>query len=221
MGIAERKAREFKRREEEILAAAIALFHERDIEAVTVAEISERAEIGKGTVYKHFRSKDEIVARILLDIRRKLYWELKRELVPGLGPVEILRKSIEVGWRLHLEDPLFHLRMHSYYEKENFIARISPGLAEDLATAEDSLLSLYRELIRKGIKQGLFKKGDVNLMLFAASAAINGAIRMALTASSSYRSLFQQEPFQQYLIDFILKGLGWKQAKRGGKSRAP
>ena len=72
MSIQERKAREFNRRESEILNAALALFGRADWELVTVEEISRKAEVGKGTIYKHFESKDEIYARLALEFNRKL-----------------------------------------------------------------------------------------------------------------------------------------------------
>ena len=62
-----RKERAFSLREAEILEAARVLFAIGDWEAVTVADIAQRAEIGKGTVYKHFASKEELYARIALD----------------------------------------------------------------------------------------------------------------------------------------------------------
>ncbi len=215
MGIAERKARDFQRREDGIVAAAVALIHERDIEQVTISEIAARAEIGKGTVYNHFRSKEEIVGRILLGVRQRIYRELREELKPGLDPVEVLRRIIEVYWRLHLEDPLFHLRMHSYCEKENFMERIRPELARELNAAQAALLSLFAEYIRQGTAQGTLDRGDVDAMLWAAAATIGGAIRMALNASSRHQDVFQRESFRQYLAQFILNGLGWK----GGNGR--
>ena len=62
-----RKAREFQRRELEILEAARELFEKQDWLTVTIQQISDQAEIGKGTVYKHFATKDEIYARLLLE----------------------------------------------------------------------------------------------------------------------------------------------------------
>ena len=58
MSIHDRKAREFQRREEDILKAALALSNRDDWQAVTIEQIAQKAEIGKGTVYKHFPSKD-------------------------------------------------------------------------------------------------------------------------------------------------------------------
>ena len=62
MGTKERRQREFDRREAEILDAAFGLFKKFGLEKVTIDMIAEQSEIAKGTVYKHFKSKDEIFA---------------------------------------------------------------------------------------------------------------------------------------------------------------
>ncbi len=72
MGIAERKAREFERREREILEAAFTLFMEKGPEVVTNEMIARASEIGKGTIYKHFKSKSDIYAVLLIEHVEKL-----------------------------------------------------------------------------------------------------------------------------------------------------
>lgn len=52
------------RNREKVLAAAEVVFAEQGIEA-GIPEIAERAGVGKGTVYRNFESKDELVAAIL------------------------------------------------------------------------------------------------------------------------------------------------------------
>ncbi|RIV39135.1 TetR/AcrR family transcriptional regulator [Micromonospora radicis] len=49
-----------------LLAAAEAEFAERGLEA-SVAEIARRAGIGKGTVFRHFPTKDDLLAAVVLD----------------------------------------------------------------------------------------------------------------------------------------------------------
>ncbi|MFI9817782.1 TetR/AcrR family transcriptional regulator [Saccharothrix variisporea] len=49
-----------------LLAAAAAEFAERGFEA-SVADIARRAGVGKGTVFRHFPTKDDLVAAIALD----------------------------------------------------------------------------------------------------------------------------------------------------------
>ena len=50
MGVAERKERDFRRREEDILAAALRLFDRDNWQDVTIEQIAQEAEIGKGTL---------------------------------------------------------------------------------------------------------------------------------------------------------------------------
>ncbi|GAB2594407.1 TetR family transcriptional regulator [Paractinoplanes abujensis] len=49
-----------------LLAAATAEFAERGLDA-SVADIARRAGIGKGTVFRHFPTKDDLLAAVVLD----------------------------------------------------------------------------------------------------------------------------------------------------------
>jgi hypothetical protein len=57
MGVQDRKAREFQRRADDTLKAALALSNRDDWQAVTIEQIAQKAEIGKGTVHRHFPRK--------------------------------------------------------------------------------------------------------------------------------------------------------------------
>lgn len=54
------------RNRELLLAAAADEFTERGLDA-SVADIARRAGVGKGTVFRHFASKDDLIAAIVLD----------------------------------------------------------------------------------------------------------------------------------------------------------
>ncbi|MDG2501503.1 MAG: TetR/AcrR family transcriptional regulator [Porticoccaceae bacterium] len=66
------KKKLFLDREQKIIDAALELFLKESIDAVTVSKIASRAGIGKGTVYKHFLTKNEILVRIMLDYERNI-----------------------------------------------------------------------------------------------------------------------------------------------------
>ncbi len=59
------------RNREKVLAAAEEVFAEHGIEA-GIPEVAERAGVGKGTVYRNFETKDELVAAILTMRMRRL-----------------------------------------------------------------------------------------------------------------------------------------------------
>lgn len=66
------KKKLFLDREQKIIDAALELFLKESIDAVTVSKIANKAGIGKGTVYKHFLTKNEILIRIMLDYERNI-----------------------------------------------------------------------------------------------------------------------------------------------------
>ncbi|MFZ5601972.1 MAG: TetR/AcrR family transcriptional regulator, partial [Pseudomonadota bacterium] len=69
---ASQKAQEFRRREEEILERAQELFIAKGEDKVTVEMIADAVNIGKGTIYKHFETKDEIYLRLMIRYEEQL-----------------------------------------------------------------------------------------------------------------------------------------------------
>ena len=45
--------------------AALDIFSEKSVDAATVEEITEKADLGKGTLYQHFENKEEIVITLV------------------------------------------------------------------------------------------------------------------------------------------------------------
>lgn len=60
-----RVARRQRRNREALVAAARDIMTEKGVEAATMLEIAERADVGAGTVYNYFKSKDELAIAVL------------------------------------------------------------------------------------------------------------------------------------------------------------
>lgn len=65
MGLKEKK--KIKRRKR-ILAAATGLFQDRGYAETTINDIADKADVGVGTIYNYFSSKNEILLNIVADI---------------------------------------------------------------------------------------------------------------------------------------------------------
>lgn len=63
--MSERRLRERRQREEAILASALRAFGEKGIRDTTIDDIAAGAELGKGTLYYYFPSKEAILARAI------------------------------------------------------------------------------------------------------------------------------------------------------------
>lgn len=55
----------FLKRKEKVILSAIDIISELGLQGLSVKEICTRQEISEGTLYKHFRSKDEIILGVL------------------------------------------------------------------------------------------------------------------------------------------------------------
>ena len=59
---AQKRAKKTRKR---LKKAALDVFSEKAIDATTVEDITEKADLGKGTLYQHFEDKDEIVVTLV------------------------------------------------------------------------------------------------------------------------------------------------------------
>ena len=107
MSTHDRKAREFERRGQDILATALALFESDEWEQVTVDQIAQAAEVGKGTIYKHFASKDDIYAHLAIDFQRGILQKFAA-VDATLPVVERFRQHLRAGWEMHLSSKELH-----------------------------------------------------------------------------------------------------------------
>ncbi|MBN2356126.1 TetR/AcrR family transcriptional regulator [candidate division KSB1 bacterium] len=65
MTVPERRKREKEQRRRAILDAAENLFFSKGIEATTMEEVAEQAELAKGTLYLYFKNKDDLIFAIV------------------------------------------------------------------------------------------------------------------------------------------------------------
>jgi AcrR family transcriptional regulator len=210
MGIPERKEREFHRREQEILDAALALFNRDDWQAVTIEEVAQASEIGKGTIYKHFPSKEDIYARLALNFNQKLLERL-RSIDPSLDVIGRLRAVIRVFWETHVNSQEYH-RLVQYCEREDFRRNISESTREEIQLLDQEFQNLVTSLVEQGTREGVFTGNKPpHMMLFGAQAALFGAIRLV---RGGCLELVQASPeeFLEEITDFIIAGLTHERA---------
>jgi AcrR family transcriptional regulator len=204
MGVQERRQREFQRREREILDAALALFGTDEWRSVTVEEVAARAEIGKGTVYKHFASKEEIYARLALDFHRRTLEKLQS--IDGKLPVmQRLRSTIEVFWWEHLEAEA-HYRLLQFCEAEDFRTGLTEETRREWAELDARFQSYIDGVLQDGIEQGILPRKPVGALLFGPMATLKGAVRLAWSGQAGAPEGPAGKQLEE-VTNFILAGM--------------
>jgi len=142
------------KKEKEILEAAAAVFAERGFRAARVADVAERAGIGKGTVYEYFRSKEDLFLRLFDWYASAAFDSMVGELERPTGSaVDALRRSCATLLESCREMlPLYPLTM------EFWSASTAPEFRERMGEEFRELYRRFRgalaDAIRMGIEQG-------------------------------------------------------------------
>jgi AcrR family transcriptional regulator len=88
-----------------LLDAAAKTFAERGVE-VSIAEIAQCAGVGKGTVFRHFSSKEELLAAIMLGMLDELV-DTATALLTADDPGLALREFMAAGVQIFVRDRAF------------------------------------------------------------------------------------------------------------------
>ena len=204
MGVQDRKEREFKRREEEILAAALALFRNDNWQAVTVEQIADAAEIGKGTIYKHFASKDEMYARLVMDYQKHGIEKLRR--IDGtLDVIQRLRAIIAVTWEQNMAAQEYQ-RLVQYCGRDDFRSNLSDETRASLQSQDDEYFGLISEVLEEGVRRSLLPRKTPQELLFGPMAALLGARTMMWNTCMCPGELPAGSSLKE-LSNFILAGM--------------
>jgi len=200
-----RKQREFARREQEILSAALSLFEGPHWEQVTVEQISKKAEIGKGTVYKHFSCKEEIYAHITISFTKDIFDAFESaETQPEV--IDSLKDIIRIAFDIFLNHPA-KARVSFYCKREDYRGRLNAELRTQFELLDEQFQHFIGAILQKGIDKGLFPNKPVEQLMMGLEATFDGAISMIWNGDVSYQHADDQETYVNIISEYMLAGL--------------
>jgi AcrR family transcriptional regulator len=150
----------------EILKSAAAAFRRRGYHGASVDEIASALAMTKGNLYYYFRNKEDILYachEYSLDILLSLMEQVQQESIPA---DQKLRKLILAFVHLIL-DELQGTALTLDPEA------LSAPLLTKIIAKRDEFDRGMRAIIRQGMDDGLFAKGDPKMIEFAIMGAVN------------------------------------------------
>ncbi|MCD4743284.1 MAG: TetR/AcrR family transcriptional regulator [Desulfobacteraceae bacterium] len=199
MGIADRKARNFKRREGDILQAALDLFSEQGVEFVTIEMIAEKAEVGKGTIYKHFSSKSEIFGSLIIRQSKEVFAFLSK--IRTDAPIIVQMKQVlRLFWDMNINN----MGKYAVFRKCEQLL-VMDDLTQDVSAAFTKAVNeknrRIKMLIKQGIKEEIFRDEPVENLAAAAVGLVIGVFDIILA-----EEIKPSEELYSLMENMILKG---------------
>lgn len=140
----------------EILVAASQTLRENGVRGLSIAAVLERAELSTRAFYRHFDSKEELVAAVFLEAARAERRRLQRRMAAAATEVEAVAAWIDGRLDLAFDDNLkSDLRRLSLEAQSQTFA--SPGLVQP-AYAE--MLKPLSDALQHGLQRGVFHHID-------------------------------------------------------------
>ena len=135
-------------RKEEILDAAEKLFGTKGFDHTSTNDILEAVGIARGTLYYHFKSKEEILDGVIERISNRLMSDAGKVIRDTELPVlERLTKAILA---LNVESEIGHEVMEQVHRPQN--ALMHQKMQQQLL---DGITPLFTELVKEGVRQGI------------------------------------------------------------------
>jgi AcrR family transcriptional regulator len=183
--------------------AALDVFSEKSVDAATVEEITEKADVGKGTLYQHFEDKEQIVITLV------------EEAVEHL--IKIIRDYSSEPQTL--EDMLEHL-LNAHYKfsikaKEEFMLLFQGKLllkleSETLDELEEPYLR-YLEEIEQKVSKYLSPRIDpikIRRLACAVAGFVFGFFSFAMIGMTENQIQTSIKPLRRVFVDSLVTFLG-------------
>ena len=151
-----RREREKIRQRQDMLAAALALFSEKGYHNVSMQEIAEKAEFAVGTLYKFFKSKEDLYKALISEQADRFHAALSEALTAEGSPVERLRGYVRAKGKIYMDNAAC-IRLY-FAEHRGASFNIKAGLDSEIRERCELALRRLEAVFAEGMASGLFRK---------------------------------------------------------------
>ncbi|TDX51159.1 TetR/AcrR family transcriptional regulator [Orenia marismortui] len=183
-------------KKEKIFEAAIEKFAKKGTTSTTMQEIAKAAGIGKGTLYRYFENKEDLIFS-LIEFRFNIIFEkVKADIIKLDDPIQKIEKVIDA-----------HLNFCAIHGVNKFLIREVWGYKSKFKNAIQEMMSLYtgfiKDIIEEGIEQGKFK--EVNAL--NAATALIGMIDITIIRCMMFEEDFLTNKIREDIVEIYLNGM--------------
>jgi len=141
----------------DILIAGSKLFAKYGFQKTTVNEIAREAGVAKGTMYKYFRSKEEIFSAIMRQENQRMMQILREGVETETTPIGKIRAYVLVK---ALE---FKKAIDSYSITKEVAYELQPLIEAERVKFAEEEIRMLESILQEGVKTGCFRENSSSL----------------------------------------------------------
>jgi AcrR family transcriptional regulator len=182
-----------------IVAAASKSVREQGVRGLSVAAVLARAQLSTRAFYRHFESKDQLVAAVYFELTRIEVLRLRRKMAEATNPVEAVAAWIDGRLDLAFDDYIkLELRQVSLEAQSKMF--VSPEL---VSPAASTILEPLIEQLQRGLELCVFQ----DIVPAVAAKSIHGVV-WAATQRQWATNRWDRDEIRERALRFCLRGLG-------------
>ena len=185
---------------ERILAAALDMFSRNGYAGTNIRELAGSLGMGKSSMYRHFKSKEEIWNALLDELIA--YYEARFGSPEHLPPAPESLEAL-VGLTMRLVDFTVHDETVLKSRKLLSIEQFRDDRARDLATKHflTGLTEMFTAIFAGMMEKGLLRRGDPAMLAFAYTAPISALIHLCdREPEKTDAAIAQIEAFSRHFV---------------------
>jgi AcrR family transcriptional regulator len=180
-----RKAESIRR----LLDAAGQLIAENGVKNLRISDVTDRADLGFGTFYTYFETKDALIEAVVAEAVAQLASTIGSAALEFSDPAEAASVSYRRFLRFGVAEPQ--------------LARVLVELDRANNIFEDAVTPWAREILERGSSSGRFDLADIELGLTTVAASALAAIRAILDGR-----IEAGQATESHGAEFMLRGFG-------------
>ncbi|WP_042163113.1 TetR/AcrR family transcriptional regulator [Paenibacillus gorillae] len=140
---------------DDIMNATLDLIDEEGLQSVTFAKIMKKANVGSGTVFNYFASKEELIN----EVYRRARIHMGESMLEGYNPELELYERFKGIQRNRLRFAMHFSKEYLFIDSYSY----SPYISPDIRNMEDASREAMESIIADGQRQGIIR--EMNVML--------------------------------------------------------
>ena len=189
-----------------ILKAAKEIFFRDGFADTNLDEVASRAEVGKGTLYRHFESKAELYVAVLAAGGAVFDDGMRAACERGATALERLR-SIGRFYRRYWSEHPEYFSIFSVLHFPEFIGQLSPALLGEVRTIWERPLRRLEQVIADGVRRGELRRCDPWIVANVIWRSGNSAVAALVTPRRARVIDCSAEELYESTLDVLLWGL--------------